>query len=138
RSQYVPPADMMTDQFRERIERQLWPSEVKSVAWAQIRSEAAQQPAFVMHQPGKLDDVRDQAVQRGQWRLVDDGRFVERGPFEKEKARVSSPRIIGEPDPETGAVALEVKPINADRVKFIASDGTEQIVQGGQIIVSDL
>lgn len=138
RSQYIPPSTMMTDLFRERIENQLWPADVKSVSWTQIRTEAAQQAAFPMHQPGKLDDVRDQAVQRGQWRLINDGRFVERGPFEPEKARVSTPRVIGEPDPETGAVTLEVKPINADLVKYIAPDGTVQVVQGGQITVADL
>lgn len=138
RSQYIPPAEMMTDLFRERIERQLWPPDVKQVAWAQIRTDAAQQPGFPMHQPGKLDDVRGQAVQRGQWRLIDEGRFVERGPFEKEKARVSTPRIIGEPDPQTGAVTLEVKPINADRVTYIGPDGSKQVVQGGQITVADL
>ncbi|MCA9863073.1 MAG: DUF499 domain-containing protein, partial [Thermomicrobiales bacterium] len=138
RSQYVPPSEMMSDQFRDRIERQLWPTGSKTVAWTQIRTEAAQDAGFPLHQPGKLDDVRAQAVQRGYWRSTDDGRFVERGPFEKDKARVSTPRVIGSPDPVIGAVTLEVKPINADLVKFIASDGREQIVQGGQITVSDL
>ncbi|HEV2526876.1 MAG TPA: DUF499 domain-containing protein [Thermomicrobiales bacterium] len=138
RSQYVAPVDMMTDRFRERIERELWPAESKAVAWAQIRTEAAQQPGFPMHQPAKLDDVRDQAVQRGQWRLVDEGRFVERGPFEREKARVSAPRVIGEPDPETGAVTIEVKPVNADIVRFISADGASQIVENGKITVTDL
>jgi hypothetical protein len=138
RNQYISPAGMMTDGFRERIEKQLWPHEVKEVAWTQIRYEAAQEASFVMHPPGKLDDVRDQAITRGQWRLIDNGRFVQRGPFDKEKARVATPRRIGEPDAKTGAVTLEVRPVNADQVKYISSDGAEQIVQGGQITLTDL
>lgn len=138
RHQYATPASMMEEQFRQRIENQLWPPDQKLVAWSQIRTEAAQQASFLIHNPAKLDDVRDQAVQRGHWRPADQGRFIERGPFEKEKARVSTPRPIGEPDPVTGAVTLEVKPINADQVKYIAPDGTERLVQGGQITVTDL
>lgn len=138
RHQYATPAEMMEEPFRERIEKQLWPAGQKMVAWAQIRNEAAQQPGFVIHNPNKLEDVRDQAVRRGHWRLADQGRFIERGPFQQEKARVSPPRRIGEPNPQTGAVTLEVKPINADQVKYISPDGSEQVVQGGQITVTDL
>lgn len=138
KNQYVAPADMMTDAFRDRIEQQLWPAESKQVSWTQIRTEAAQDASFPLHRPAKLDDVRDQAVNRGQWRLIDNGRFVERGPFEKPKARVAPPRPIRQPDPETGAVTLKIDAVNADQVKFIAADGSEQIVQGGQITLSDL
>jgi hypothetical protein len=136
--QYVSPAEMMEDNFRSRIERQLWPAESKDAAWSQIRTEAAQDPSFPMHQPGKLDDVRQQAVQRGHWRNISEGRYVEKGPFEKETARVAPPRIVGEPDPETGAVTLRVEAVNADKVKFVHADGREEYVQGGQITLTDL
>lgn len=138
KNQFIDPAAMMTDGFRERIERQLWPAESKQVAWTQIRTEAAQDPSFPLHRPARLDDVREQAVARGQWRLIDGGRFVERGPFDAPKARIAPPRRIGSPDPETGAVTLQIDPVNADQVKFVGIDGAERLVQGGQITLTDL
>jgi hypothetical protein len=138
RDQYITTAQMMEDSFRERVEKQLWPAESKDVAWAQIRTEAAQDASFPLHHPGKLDDVRDQAISRGFWRLADNGRFVERGPFDKPKARVAPPKPLGKPDPKTGAVTLKIDAVNADQVKYISADGNEQIVTGGQITLTDL
>lgn len=138
KNQYVEPGLMMDEQFRTRIEKQLWPADHKTVAWSQLKTEAAQSTEFPIHNPGKLEDVRDQAVQRGHWRLVNEGRYVERGPFEEEKAKVSTPRPIGEPDEVSGAVTLEVKPINADQVWYVSPSGDRQLVHGGKIQISDL
>lgn len=106
------------DTFKTQVENRLWP-EGKEASWNELKLRAASDPAWILHHPRALDDLKDEMIRRDQWRDLNNG-FVMRGPFPKPPTGVSV-QVLSR-DSETGEARLRITPRFADRVRM-AEDG---------------
>lgn len=109
-SKLVLDMEKDADGLIKKAEDLLWPENQKRVPWKDVRARASSNPRWTWLPNNGLDTLRKLAEQRGSWRYTDDG-YIEKGPFEKEKATVIV-KELGYED-ETGTATLEVTPLNA-------------------------
>jgi len=114
--------DVTADSFRTSLENRLWPEGAREVLWSEIKKRAATDPAWVLHHPRALDDLKDDLVRHDVWREV--GGYVERGPFPPPSTSVTI--RLQSRDDATGEAVLLVMPVHAD-VVYVSDAGSATI-----------
>lgn len=102
-----------TDSFVAQAEAKLFGNQ-KKLPWTDIGKNAALTISWPWHHPKALDNMRDQQVSRGQWKV--EGNWIEKGPFELPPTSVSVQLV--ERDDATGKARLRIKPLNGDKVHY--------------------
>lgn len=106
-------SDITSETFIKQIEAKLFAGQ-KSLPWADILSNAAQMTEWLWCKPDALDQVRISQVKKEHW--LENGNWIEIGPFEKPPTNVTIQQI--ERNPETGKVKLRIKPVHGDKILY--------------------
>lgn len=112
--------DTTTDAFIRQTEDKLFGSQ-KRLPWTDVGKNAALNTSWPWHHPKALDQMREQQVQRDQWRV--EGNWIEKGPFALPPTSINVALV--ERDDTTGKARLRIKPLNGDRVHYQYGRGVD-------------
>lgn len=128
--------DNSSDTFRKKCEDRLFT--VKEMRWSDVKERAAIEISWQWHIPRALDDLKNDAIRKDIWR--ENGGYIERGPFAKEKTNVIIQ--IKEHNPEHGTTTLKVIPQFGDKVYYevggTATQVSEPVQDLNHFITSEL
>ncbi len=98
------------DTLRKKCEERLFTR--KQMTWKDITDRAATNTAWQWHHPDTLFHLRQFAIRNGHWK--EEGQYIEKGPFEKEKTDV----LITESNTLTDKTILQIRPIYGDKIFY--------------------
>lgn len=105
-------------------EKELWPERERRTPWKDVAMRAKTNPGWPW-MPGSsgIDSLKAEAIKQQRWRLGSDG-YIEKGPFQKEKASVNV--VTQRTNSETGESILTLTPRNcgASPVVYFSSSAT--------------
>lgn len=100
------------DTFRKKCEARLFTQ--KEMPWSEIRKRAAMNTSWQWHLPSALDHLKEEMINRDQWR--ESGGYIDKGPFPLPKAFVQIQEISR--DDDSGEVTLKLTPVNGDTLFY--------------------
>ncbi|MCX8496484.1 MAG: DUF499 domain-containing protein [Akkermansiaceae bacterium] len=108
------------DAFRSRAEARLFGgADSKIVLWSDFKRAAAVNTNWPLHKTSALDDLKEECIRRGLWRL--EGNHVRRGPFAPPSPEVSVRELSVEED-GNGHTYLKIEPLHAPTVVYETGD----------------
>jgi hypothetical protein len=108
------------DTFRTRAEARLFGgADSKIVLWSDFKRAAAVNTNWPLHKTSALDDLKEDCIRRGLWRL--EGNHVRRGPFPPPSPEVSVRELSVEED-GNGHTYLKIEPLHAPVVVYETGD----------------
>jgi hypothetical protein len=108
------------DTFRTRAEGRLFgAADSKVVLWSDLKRAAAVNTNWPLHKTSALDDLKEDCIRRGLWRI--EGNHVRRGPFPPPSPEVSIRELAVEED-GNGHTYLKIEPLHAPVVVYETGD----------------
>ena len=104
--------DVSGDTFRKKCEQRLFTQKV--MQWSEIKKRSAINTSWQWHHLGALDTLKNEMVNKDQWRL--DGNYVDKGPFPAPTTDVQIQELYR--DDNTGEVTLKITPVHGDTVYY--------------------
>jgi Protein of unknown function (DUF499)/Fn3 associated len=104
--------DVSSDSFGKKCEQRLFTQ--KSMIWSEVKKRSAVNTAWQWHLPNALDLLKDDLVNKDQWR--ESGGYVEKPPFPKPQTDI---RVKDKHrNDDTGEATLELTAVHGDRIYY--------------------
>ncbi len=104
--------DVSSDSFGKKCEQRLFTQ--KSMIWSEVKKRSAVNTAWQWHLPNALDLLKDDLVNKDQWREA--GGYVEKPPFPKPQTDI---RVKDKHrNDDTGEATLELTAVHGDRIYY--------------------